>query len=61
MMDVGGELACEVAEVVLDLPEGFVVGEIEEVLRHLPKGGLGLESQGLKECLETDFAVIGGR
>lgn len=59
-MDVGGELTGEVAEVVLDLSEGLVVGEIDEVFGHLPEGGLGLVSQQVEENLETGFTVIGG-
>ena len=61
MVGVGGELACEVAEVVLDLSEGLVVGEIDEVFGHLPEGGLGLGSQSAEEGLEADFSVVGGR
>lgn len=59
-MGVGGELACEVAEVVLDLSEGLVVGEIDEVFGHLPEGGLGLVRHQAEEGLETGFTVIGG-
>jgi hypothetical protein len=58
---VGGELAPEVAEVVLDLAEGFVLGEIDELLGHLAEGGFGLRPQDSEEGLDAGFSVISGR
>jgi hypothetical protein len=43
-MGGGGHLVCQVAEVVFDLPEGFVFGQIDESLGHLTKKLLGVRS-----------------
>ena len=60
-MGVGGELAPEVAEVVLDLAEDFVLGEIDELFGHLAEAGFGLRPQDSEEGLDTGFSVIRGR
>jgi len=48
---VGGasHLVGEVAEVVLDLAEGLVFGEIDEAFGHSAEGGFGVRAQ-LRRC-----------
>ena len=59
-MHVGGELVGQVAQVVLDLAEGLVFGEIDESLGHLAEQGFGVGAQLLEEVLNTGFAVLRG-
>jgi hypothetical protein len=55
----GGDGAGEVTEVVLDLAEGLVLGEIDQVLGHLAQPGLGLLAKGGQQGLDAGFTVIG--
>lgn len=59
-MGGGGHLACEVAEVVLDLSEGFVLRQIDEPFGHLSEDLFGVGAQVLEEVLDAGFAVGGG-
>lgn len=43
-MGGGGPVVCQVAEVVFDLAEGFVFGQIDESLGHLTEEVLGVGS-----------------
>ena len=43
-MGGGGQVVCQVAEIVFDLPEGFVFGQVDESLGHLTEKLLGVGS-----------------
>jgi hypothetical protein len=60
LVQVGGELVGPVAEVVLDLAEGLVFGEIDESLGHVTEPLFGLGPQLLEEVLDACFAVLSG-
>jgi len=57
----GGYRVCQVAEVVFDLPEGFVLGEIDESFGHLPEELFGVGPQLLEERFDAGLAVGGRR
>jgi hypothetical protein len=57
----GGDGAGAVAEVVLDLAEGLVVGEVDQALGHLAQLRLGPLAEGGQPGLDAGFTVIGGR
>lgn len=59
--EVVGEVVGEVAEVVFDLAEGLVVGEIDESLGHLAEDVLGVGAELLEQGLEAPFTVLGDR
>jgi hypothetical protein len=54
-------LVCQVAEVVFDLPEGFVLGEIDEPFGHLPEELFGVGPQLPEEVFDAGLAVGGRR
>jgi hypothetical protein len=56
----GGQVVGQVAQVVFDLAEGLVLGEIDEALGHLAEGVLGVRAEAGEEVLDTGFAVFGG-
>jgi hypothetical protein len=56
----GGELVGQIAQVVLDLPEGLVFGEIDESFGHLTEDGLGVAAELEEEGLQASFAIIRG-
>jgi len=62
LVSVSGELVSQVTQVVLDLAEGLVVGEINEALGHLVDDGVGdgveLLAEGLQACF-TPFRGLG--
>ena len=51
----------QVAQVVLDLAEGLVFGEINEALGHVAEDLVGLGAEAAEEGLDAGFAVFGGR
>jgi hypothetical protein len=51
----------QVAQVVLDLAEGLVFGEIDEALGHMAEDLVGLGAEPTQEGLDAGFAVFGGR
>jgi hypothetical protein len=51
----------QVAQVVLDLAEGLVLGEVDQALGHLAQPGLGLLAEGGQQGLDAGLTVIGGR
>jgi hypothetical protein len=51
----------QVAQVVLDLAEGLVFGEIDEALGHVAEDLVGLGAEPSEESLDAGFAVFGGR
>ena len=59
-MNVGGELVGQVAQVVLDLTEGLVFGEIDESFSHLAEQCFGVGSQLLEKVVDACFAVLSG-
>jgi hypothetical protein len=60
LVGAGGEVVGEVTQVVLDLPEGAALGEVQESLGHLAEGLLGVGAQLAEEGLEACFAVVSG-
>jgi hypothetical protein len=58
LVGVGGQLVGEVAEVVLDLSEGLVFGQIDEAFGHLAEELVGVGSELLEEILDARFAVL---
>jgi hypothetical protein len=56
----GGQAVGQVAQVVLDLAERLVLGEIDEALGHRPQGVLGMGAEAGEEVLEARFAVFAG-
>jgi hypothetical protein len=57
-MGGGGDSPTEVAEVMLDLPEGLALGKVGQLFGHLPQPGLGLPAQGAEEGLDAGLTVI---
>jgi hypothetical protein len=57
----GGYLVCQVAEVVFDLSEGFVLGEIDESFGHLPEQLFGVGPRLPEELFGAGLAVGGRR
>ena len=53
----GGEVVCQVAEVVLNLAEGLVLGEVHEVLGHPPQDLIGVGPEPAEQVLDARFAV----
>jgi hypothetical protein len=51
----------QVTQVVLDLAEGLIFGEIDEALGHVAEGLVGLGAEPVEEGLDAGFAVFGGR
>ncbi len=60
-MGGGGEAVGQVTQVVLDLAEGLVFGEIDEAFGHLAEGLVGLGAEAIEEGLDAGFAVFRGR
>lgn len=50
----------EVAELVFDLAEGFVVGEIDEEFGHASEDVFGVGAKLLEEGLDAGLAIVGG-
>lgn len=48
-----------VAQVVLDLSERLVLGQIDETLGHLAQGGFGVGAELLDQRLDACLSVIG--
>ena len=60
-MGGGGEAVGQVAQVVLDLAEGPISGEIDEAFGHLAEGLVGLGAEPVEEGLDAGFAAFGDR
>jgi hypothetical protein len=60
LVNVGSELVGEVAEVVLDLAERLMFGEIDQSFGHLAEQLFGVGSQLLEEVLDTGFTILRG-
>jgi hypothetical protein len=53
-----GELVGGVAQVVLDLPERLLLGQVDKMLGHAAEGRLGVGPELLEQRLDPHFAVI---
>jgi hypothetical protein len=51
----------QVAQVVFDLAEGLVFGQIDEALGHLAEDLIGLGAKATEKGLDAGFAGFGGR
>lgn len=56
----GGQVMGQVAQVVLDLPEGLVLRQIDEAFGHQAEGALGLRPEPVEEGLDAGFTAIRG-
>jgi len=56
----GGQRGGQVAQVVLDLPEGLAVGQVGQPLGHPAEGLLAVGAEALQEGLDARLAVVGG-
>jgi len=57
----GGHLACQIAEVVFDLSEGFLLRKIDESFGHLAEEVFGVGPQLPEQVMNACFAVGKGR
>ena len=60
-MGGGGQLVGQVAQVILDLTEGLVFGEVHQPLGHAAEGLLGVGLEAVQQFLDACLAVSGGR
>jgi hypothetical protein len=56
----GGPVVGQVAQVILDLPEGLRLGEVDEAFSHVAENLLTVGSQAGHEVLDAGLAVGGG-
>ena len=58
-MCAGGEFVAQIAQVVFDLAEGFVVGQVGEAVGHAPEDGLGINVESRENGLAANLTLIG--
>jgi hypothetical protein len=54
------EFVSQVAQVILDLAEGFILRKIDEPFCHLSQDPLAVGTEMLQKSVNADLAVFGG-